>query len=85
MVPLYIARVANLRVGTMVGVTCQKWGHIAEVPALTLRERLDRARADRRRPGSGGTPLAQEQTFTSSHSCPDVAVLIENLIGECEN
>ena len=42
MVPLYIARVANLRVGTMVGVTCQKCGHLAEVPALVLRERLPR-------------------------------------------
>ena len=42
MVPLYIARVADLRVGSMVGVTCQKCGHLAEVPALTLRERLPR-------------------------------------------
>jgi hypothetical protein len=42
MVPLYIARVADLRVGTMVGVTCRKCGHLAEVPTLTLRERLPR-------------------------------------------
>jgi hypothetical protein len=42
MVPLYIARIADLRVGTKVGVICQKCGHLAEVSALTLRERLPR-------------------------------------------
>jgi hypothetical protein len=42
MVPLYVVRVADLRVGRMVGVVCQKCGHVAEVRALTLRERLPR-------------------------------------------
>jgi hypothetical protein len=42
MVSLYVARVADLRVGRMVGVTCRSCGHLAEVPALTLREWLPR-------------------------------------------
>jgi hypothetical protein len=40
MVPLYIARVADLRVGTFLAVTCRGCGHLAEIPALTLRARL---------------------------------------------
>jgi hypothetical protein len=40
MVPLYIARVADLKVGTKVSVKCRKCGHVAEIPSLTLRERL---------------------------------------------
>jgi hypothetical protein len=42
MVPLYVVRIADLRVGRMVDVVCQKCGHVAEVRALTLRERLPR-------------------------------------------
>jgi hypothetical protein len=40
MVPLYVARVADLRVGTFVGVTCRNCGHLAEIAAVVLRERL---------------------------------------------
>jgi hypothetical protein len=40
MVPLYIARVADLRVGTLVGVICRSCGHLAEVPSVVLRGRL---------------------------------------------
>ena len=40
-VPLYVARVADLRVGTKISVTCRKCGHVAEVASLTLRERLE--------------------------------------------
>jgi hypothetical protein len=40
MVPLYIARVADLRVGQSVAVTCRHCGHVSEIAALQLRERL---------------------------------------------
>jgi hypothetical protein len=40
MVPLYVARVADLRVGTFVAVTCQGCGYLAEIPVVTLRARL---------------------------------------------
>jgi hypothetical protein len=42
MVPLYIARVADLRVEFFVMVTCRSCGHQSEVSAITLRERLPR-------------------------------------------
>jgi hypothetical protein len=42
MVPLYSARVADLRVGRFVGVTCKHCGHLAELPVVVLRERLPR-------------------------------------------
>jgi primosomal protein N' len=42
MVPLYAARVADLRLGYFVGVTCRRCGHIADVPVILLRERLSR-------------------------------------------
>jgi hypothetical protein len=45
MVPLYIARIVDLRVGTKVGVTCQKCGHLAEVPAPAGRVREAHRRA----------------------------------------
>jgi hypothetical protein len=40
MVPLYVARVADLRVGTFVGVICRNCGHVAEVAVVALRGRL---------------------------------------------
>jgi hypothetical protein len=40
MVPLYIARVADLRVGRFVAVTCRHCGHLAEIPVILLREKL---------------------------------------------
>jgi primosomal protein N' len=40
MVPLYVARVADLRVGTSISVTCRDCGHVAEVPALTIRAKV---------------------------------------------
>jgi hypothetical protein len=40
MVPLYVARVADLKVGTKVSVKCRKCGHVAEVSSVALRERL---------------------------------------------
>ncbi|MDB5410270.1 MAG: hypothetical protein JWL84_5182 [Rhodospirillales bacterium] len=40
MIPLYVARVADLRVGTLVGVTCRNCGHVAEIASAVLRERL---------------------------------------------
>jgi hypothetical protein len=42
MVPLYVARVADLHVGSFVAVTCKHWGHLAELPVVLLRERLPR-------------------------------------------
>jgi hypothetical protein len=42
MVPLYIARVADLRVGRFVAVTCKHCGHLAELSVVVLRERLPR-------------------------------------------
>ncbi len=42
MVPLYIARIADLRPGAYVSVTCRACGHVAELAALQLRERLPR-------------------------------------------
>jgi len=40
MVPLYIARVADLRVGQTVSVKCRSCGHVPEIGAVLLRERL---------------------------------------------
>ena len=40
LVPLYIARVADLRYGSAVSVTCRRCGHIAEIAATVLRARL---------------------------------------------
>jgi hypothetical protein len=40
MVPLYAARVADLRVGFFVAVRCRSCGHVAELPAMRLRELL---------------------------------------------
>jgi predicted RNA-binding Zn-ribbon protein involved in translation (DUF1610 family) len=42
MVPLYIARVADLRVRQAVSITCRSCGHVAELAAIQLRERLPR-------------------------------------------
>jgi hypothetical protein len=42
MVPLYIARVADLRIGRFVAITCRHCGHVAELPVVHLRERLPR-------------------------------------------
>ena len=42
MIPLYVARVTDLRVGHFVSVTCRSCGHVAEVAAIRLRERLPR-------------------------------------------
>jgi Na+-translocating ferredoxin:NAD+ oxidoreductase RNF subunit RnfB len=40
MVPLYIARVADLRVGQSVSVTCRNCGHVSEIAAAQLREKV---------------------------------------------
>jgi hypothetical protein len=40
MVPLYAARVSDLRVGRFVAVTCRHCGHLAELPVMRLREKL---------------------------------------------
>jgi uncharacterized Zn finger protein len=40
MVPLYAARVADLRAGTAVSLKCRGCGHVAEISAMVLRERL---------------------------------------------
>jgi ribosomal protein L37E len=40
MVPLYVARVADLRVGRFVAVTCRRCGHVAELSVVQLREKL---------------------------------------------
>ena len=40
MVALYIARVADLRHGRAVSVTCRRCGHVAEIAATVLRARL---------------------------------------------
>ena len=40
MIPLYVARVADLRHGFFVMVTCRSCGHIAELAATHLRQRL---------------------------------------------
>jgi primosomal protein N' len=42
MVPLYAARVADLRLGYFVGVICRRCGHIADLPVVLFRERLSR-------------------------------------------
>ena len=41
-VPLYIARIADLRHGACVSVKCLNCGHVAELAAMQLRERLPR-------------------------------------------
>jgi hypothetical protein len=40
MVPLYAARVENLRIGRFVAATCRHCGHLAELPVARLREKL---------------------------------------------
>jgi hypothetical protein len=40
MVPLYAARVEDLRIGRFVAITCGHCGHVAELPVIHLRERL---------------------------------------------
>lgn len=40
MVPLYTARVADLRHGRAISVTCRKCGHVAELAVDCLRQRL---------------------------------------------
>lgn len=40
MVPLYIARVADLRHGRAISVTCRKCGHVAEIAVTWVREPL---------------------------------------------
>jgi hypothetical protein len=40
MVPLYAARVSDLRVGRFVAITCRHCGHLAELPVVRLREKL---------------------------------------------
>jgi hypothetical protein len=40
MVPLYAARVENLRIGRFVGITCKHCGHLAELPVVRLKEKL---------------------------------------------
>jgi hypothetical protein len=42
MVPLYVARVADLRIGRFVAVTCRRCGHVAELPVVHLKDRLPR-------------------------------------------
>jgi hypothetical protein len=40
MVPLYLARIADLRQGSVVAVTCRGCGHVAELAVSQLRGRL---------------------------------------------
>ena len=40
MVPLYAARIADLRPGSEVLLTCRACGHAAALPAILLRQRL---------------------------------------------
>jgi hypothetical protein len=40
MVALYVARVADLRHGRAISVTCRRCGHVAEIAATVLRARL---------------------------------------------
>jgi hypothetical protein len=40
MVPLYVARVADLRIGNVVSVTCRTCGRVAELRVSDLRQRL---------------------------------------------
>jgi hypothetical protein len=42
MVLLYVARIADLRIGRHVAVTCRCCGHVAELPVVHLRDRLPR-------------------------------------------
>jgi hypothetical protein len=42
MVPLYVARVVDLRHGLTVAVTCRACGHVVELPVTKLKERLPR-------------------------------------------
>jgi transcription elongation factor Elf1 len=41
MVPLYVARVADLRRGRVVALTCRSCGHVAELPVDELRRHLE--------------------------------------------
>jgi uncharacterized OB-fold protein len=40
MVPLYLARIADLRHGSVVAVTCRGCGHVTELTVSQLRQRL---------------------------------------------
>jgi hypothetical protein len=40
MVPLYVARVADLRIGNTVGAICRNCGHLADVPVVIIRQRV---------------------------------------------
>jgi hypothetical protein len=40
MIPLYTARVADLRIGKALTVTCRSCGHVGDVAVLWVRERL---------------------------------------------
>src|SRR5713101_3876153 len=42
MVPLYVARVMDLRIGNSVAVRCRACGHVAELSVVMLREKLPR-------------------------------------------
>jgi hypothetical protein len=42
MVPLYIARVMDLRFGNSIAVRCRACGHVAELSVTKLREKLPR-------------------------------------------
>src|SRR6267143_353648 len=42
MVPLYIARIVDLRAGQSVSIRCRACRHVAELAAIHLRERLPR-------------------------------------------
>jgi hypothetical protein len=42
MIPLYIARVTDLRIGRFVSLHCRTCGHSADITVSTLRERLPR-------------------------------------------
>ena len=42
MIPLYAARVADLRHGDLVSITCRACGHVTEIAASVLRARLPR-------------------------------------------
>jgi hypothetical protein len=42
MVPLYIARIMDLRFGNSIAVRCRACGHVAELSVTKLREKLPR-------------------------------------------
>jgi hypothetical protein len=42
MIPLYVARVADLRINGLVAARCRSCGHVAELSVARLREKLRR-------------------------------------------